>query len=124
MVGLDKQVIRERLQNKSYWATTTRTALFPAVVPERVMRYVVAIWISGNRQVTESVTFEKLEEDATTYTSILTRVPVAPADFRQIPEGSLNIEDPVMRFEGGTRLYGSVTGISNEIGLLYWDDDI
>lgn len=121
---LQKEDIWERLKTESTWVENGRTALF-AAVPERQFRYVVGIFISGNMQVTTTLELEKLEED-TTYTTKWSPIPVAPADFRQIPKGSYSIVDPIVTFEGGTRLYGKtdVVGMSLNVTVDYWDWDV
>lgn len=121
---LQKEDIWERLKTESTWVENGRTALF-AAVPERQFRYVVGIFISGNMQVTTTLELEKLEEDAT-YTTKWSPIPVAPADFRQIPKGSYSITDPIVTFEGGTRLYGKtdVVGMSLNVTVDYWDWDV
>ncbi len=121
---LQKEDIWERLKTESTWVTTTRTALFAAVA-ERQWRFVVGIWISGNKQVNTTLELEKLEED-TSYTIKWSPIPVAPTDFRQIPKGSYSIIDPIVTFEGGTRFYGKtdVAGMSLNITVAYWDWDI
>lgn len=121
---LQKEDIWERLKTESTWVENGRTALF-AAVPERQFRYVVGIFISGNMQVTTTLELEKLEEDAT-YTTKWSPIPVAPADFRQIPKGSYSIVDPIVTFEGGTRLYGKtdIVGMSLNVTVDYWDWDV
>ena len=129
---LQKENIWERLKTESTWVGVdvgeedARIPLF-AVVPERQFRYVVGIWISGNMQATRTIKFEKsLETDPVTYETKWSPIPVAPADFRQIPKGSLSITDPIVTFEGGTRLYGKtdVAGLSLNVTVEYWDWDI
>lgn len=121
---LQKEDIWERLKTESVWVTSARTALFAAVT-ERQWRYVVGIWISGDLKNTLTVQIEKLEEDAT-YSMKWSPIPVAPADFRQIPKGSLSITDPIVTCEGGTRLYGKtdLAGSSMNVTVEYWDWDI
>jgi len=121
---LQKEDIWERLKTESTWVTSSRTALFAAVA-ERQWRYVVGIWLSGDLKNTLTVQIEKLEEDAT-YSMKWSPIPVAPADFRQIPKGSLSIEDPIVTCEGGTRLYGKtdLTGSSMNVTVEYWDWDV
>lgn len=121
---LQKEDIWERLQTESVWVTSARTALFAAVT-ERQWRYVVGIWLSGDLKNTLTVQIEKLEEDAT-YSMKWSPIPVAPADFRQIPKGSLSIIDPIVTCEGGTRLYGKtdLTGSSMNVTVEYWDWDV
>ena len=121
---LQKENIWERLKTDSVWVTNARTALFAAVA-ERQFRYVVGIWVSGNVQVTTTLELEKLKEDAT-YVTKWSPIPVAPADFRQIPKGSYSIVDPIVTFEGGTRFYGKtdVVGMSLNVSVAFWDWDI
>ena len=120
-MGHSKQEIRDRLKTISVWCLNERTALF-ATVPEASFRYIVGIWLCGNAGSTSYVKFEKLKEDAE-YEEVYSPIPVAPADFRQIPKGSYHIEDPVVSLEGGTRLYGVTTGISINVSVAYWDKD-
>lgn len=138
---LQKEDIWERLKTESTWVTNTRTPLFAAVA-ERQFRYVVGVWISGNVQVTTTVELEKQEEatmteaqctvkggdwsDERCYIMKWSPIPVAPADFRQIPKGSYSIIDPIVTFEGGTRLYGKtdVVGMSLNTTVAFWDWDI
>jgi hypothetical protein len=121
---LTKQEIWDRLKTESTWVTDTRTPLFAAVA-ERQFRYVVGIWISGSVKVLTTVQFEKLEENGN-YTMKWSPIPVAPADFRQIPKGSYSIEDPIVTFEGGTGFYGKtdLAGSSLNVTVNYWDWDI
>lgn len=121
MIGHRKQDIRDKLRTVSVWVTQVRTPLF-GTVPEPRMRYVVAIWISGNAQQAADIMFEKLKEDAT-YETVWSPIVVAPADFRQIPEGSYDLEDSIVTFEGGTRLYGRVTGMSLNVSVNFWDNE-
>jgi len=117
-----KKQIRERLQTDSVWVTTSRTALF-ATVAERYIRYVVALLINGDQQQKRSVKIEKLEEDGS-YTVKFSDIHVAPADNVQIPEGAYDIEDIILSCEGGTRLYGTVSGNSVNLTVVYWDNDV
>jgi len=124
-MALTKQEIWERLKTESTWVTATRTPLF-ATVEGRQFRFVVGIWISGNNQATTTLQLEKLEKDGTTYTVKWSPIPVRPTDFRQIPEGSYDLENPVATFEGGTRLYGKtdIEGMSLNVTVAYWDWDV
>jgi len=121
---LQKEDIWERLKTEATWVTSTRTPLFAAVA-ERQWRYVVGIWLSGDLKTTLTVQFEKLEEDAS-YSMKWSPIPVAPADFRQIPKGGLSITDPIVTCEGGTRLYGKtdLAGSSMNVTVEYWDWDV
>jgi hypothetical protein len=118
-----KDEIREKLKTVETWVTTDWTAVGDAVADD-AFRYVVALWINGDMQANRTVEFGKLAKGGTAPTDISTLwspIPVAPADFRQIPEGGYNIEDPVTVLEGGTRLYGKVDGNSVNITVNYWD---
>jgi len=121
---LQKEDIWERLKTEAVWVTNVRTPLFAAVA-ERQWRYVVGIWLSGDLKTTLTVQFEKLEED-TSYSMKWSPIPVAPADFRQIPIGGLSIVDPIVTCEGGTRLYGKtdLAGSSMNVTVEYWDWDV
>jgi len=136
---LQKENIWTRLKTRSMWVEDEWTPLFAAAVPERQFRYIVGIWISGNMQVTATVEFGKVEEgaerDETTDmyedddivdNSGWSPVPVAPADFRQIPKGSYSIIDPVITFEGGTDFAAKVdiAGMSLNVSVAYWDWDL
>lgn len=126
---LQKEDIWERLITNSEWITSdTPTGnvndLF-AVVPERQFRYVVGIWIKGNMDQTICIRFRKMDEDDNLVTTF-SPIPVAPADFRQIPKGSYSITDPILTFEGGTRLYAQtdLAGSSLNVTVNYWDWDV
>lgn len=129
---LQKEDIWERLKIETHYVAYSAaqvdppTALFAAVVPEHQFRHVVAIWISGNLVKTTALSLYKLEEDGITYTLKWSPIPVAPADFRQLPKGSYSIIDPVITLEGGTWLYGKVDeeGETLNVTVMYWDWDV
>lgn len=116
---LTKEQIRDRLKTVDVWLTTTRTAFFDAV-PERKMRYVVALHFNGDGTSSRTVDIEKLEEDGD-YTMKFSMIPVSPAKHQEIPEDTYDIESPIMALEGGTRLYGKVSGNSINSTVIYWD---
>lgn len=120
---LTREQIMERLQTDDVWVTVSRTAL-TAAVPERKMRYVVGIFLSGDGVSSKTVDIEKLEEDETTYTMKFSMIPVAPADHREIPESGYDIENPIMVLEGGSRPYGKASGNSVNTTIIYWDNEI
>lgn len=122
MPKLTKEEIRERLQTDHVDILPTRTPFF-AAVPERQIRFVVAIIINGDGVASRTMNIEKLEEDGT-YTMKFENVPVAPADVRTLPRESYNIEDPILSLEGGTRLYGTASGNTLYSTICYWDSDI
>lgn len=125
---LQKENIWERLHTDSKWITgdhDTPTDFFASAVLERQFRFIVGIWLNGNKQVNLTTEIFKKEENDS-YTIKWSPIPVAPADFRQIPKGSLSIVDPVLTLEGGTNLAAAVdvTGHSINMSVEYWDYDI
>lgn len=121
-----KDVIRERLKTVEQWVTTSWTAIGDTVSDDE-FRYVIAIWINGDIQATRMVEFSKLAKDGTVpgdLSGLWGPISIAPADFRQIPEGSYDIEDPVTVLEGGTRLYAKVDGNSVNVTINYWDTQL
>jgi len=134
-----KDVIRERLRVRSVWVGTARTPLFPyldaggavdehmagsAAVPtlvERYLRFVISLLFQGNAIVHQSMKIEKLDENGV-YHVKWPDLQIAPAAMPQIPEGSYDIENPVIVLEGGTNLYGQVNGNSIAVTLTYWDN--
>jgi len=123
---LDKEQIRDRLQTDAFWVTNTRTALTGAIA-ERLMKYVVALYINGNTQIATGVMIEKMEEGTpTTYTVKFSHINVPAADNIQVPKDGFSITDPVLTLEGGTRLYAStlVSGHSVNLSVIHWDNDI
>jgi len=123
MPALTKEEIRERLQTVNVYITTARTPFFNAV-DERKIRYVVAITLFGDRVSTREVYIEKLEEDGTTYTPKFDSINLAPPEKVQLPVEGKDIENPIMSLEGGTRLYGRVSGNSITATIEYWDNDV
>jgi len=124
-----QEQIMERLQTDSVPIETTRTPLTDAI-PDRKMRFIVKIMLHGDGVASRTVDIEKLKkggdpaEDAD-FTMKFNDVPVAPADVRNIPEGSHDLENPVLVLEGGTQLYGRVSaGAGLNVTILYWDSDI
>ena len=125
-MGLTKQEIRERLQTKSVWVKTDWTAIGDAVSDDE-FRYIVAIWVNGDMTATRTIEFSKLAKGGSVpgdLSGLWNPIPVAPADFRQIPKGSYSIEDPVAVLEGGTRLYAKVDGNSVGVTVNYWDSEL
>jgi len=125
---LGKEEIWERLRVESKWITSSDpsnpTDFFASNVAERKFRFIVAIWVPGNLvQLTRIQIFKKKEDG--TYDEKWSPIPVAPADFRQIPKG-YSIEDPILGLEGGTNLAASVdiAGNSLNMSVAYWDSDI
>ena len=125
-MSLNKQEIRERLKTVEQWVTTSWTAIGNAVSDDK-FRYVIAIWINGDMQATRTIEFAKLAKGGNVPTNLSTLwspIPIAPADFRQIPQGGYSIEDPVTVLEGGTRLYARVDGNSINVTVNYWDTGV
>ena len=125
-MGLTKQEIRERLKTVEKWVTTDWTAI-GLPVSDDAFRYIVAIWINGDMQATRTIEFSKLPKLGTlpdNLVSLWSPIPVAPADFKQIPQGGYSIEDPVVVLEGGARLYAKVDGNSINVTINYWDTEL
>ena len=137
---ISKEDIRTRLRVVSKWIETeadnlvatvpTPTNIFtvPAgspAIPERQMRYIVSIMFPGDLAQTQRIEIFKLLE-AGTYETKWCPIPVAAADFRQIPEGSYSIEDPILTLSGGENLAAStdVVGSSLNLTVVFWDADI
>lgn len=128
---LKKQDIWERLQTRSTWITDAAYAsLFPDLgagtyLGEDQMRYVTYIGIAGNRNVTSGVQIRLSREGATSYEYKFSPIPVAPADFVQIPP-SHSIEDPIIVVEGGGDLEAicDMNGLSVNVTVQYWDQHI
>lgn len=132
---LTKQELWERIQVKSVWLMPTRTPFFSStddhmggtalapVLTERFIRYIVCLLFQGNAIVHQSAKVEKYKEDGT-YEVKWSDIQVAPAAMPQIPEGSYDIENPIISMEGGTNLYGHVNGNSINLTITYWDNDL
>lgn len=117
---LTKEEIRDRIRIYDVWVTTARTDLLGGAVDEAVLRNVIMINLSGDLQQNRAVDIEKLDEEGN-YVLKFSRIPVAPADFRQIPL-NYDIEQPLISMEGGSSLYGTVTGNSLQAMVHYWDE--
>jgi len=134
MDGISKQIIRERLITKSTWITTSYTELaqVAAIVGERFMRYIVHIYLNGNQQKKVGIEISTLNEAGTAgtasdHTTKYSHINVPAADNVQIPNGSLDIEDPIFTMEGGTRgPYGRCLDVGHSVNCTveYWDNDI
>jgi len=121
MPKLTKEEIRDRLKVDNVYIGEARTAFFGAV-PERKFRYVIYIWLFGDRVTTRTVDIEKLEEDGT-YTPKFDSVSVAATEKVQLPQ-TPSLTDPIIALEGGTRLYGKVSGNSLTASVAYFDSEI
>jgi len=127
---LTKEDIWERLQTRSIWVPwDTWTSLFPDLaggnLPEDQMRYITYVGITGNRNVTTGVQIRLSREGEASTENKFSPIPVAPADFVQIPQ-SHSIEDPIMVVEGGGDLEAitDIRGLSLNVTLQYWDHHI
>jgi len=126
---VSKEDIRTRIRVVSKWITSHNrgapTEVFTAVVPERTMRYIVMMAFPGDFNQTQRMEIMKTIE-AGTYETKWCPIPIAAADYRQIPEGSYSIEDPVITLAGGENLAASieVAGTSLNLTCIFWDADI
>lgn len=119
---LTNEEIRERIRIQDTWITTERTEMLPAAVGESLFRFVVAIALSGDQQQNRTVDIEKEEEDAS-FTMKWSNIPVAPANYVHLMP-NYNIEQPIIVLQGGSSLFGSVSGNSLQAMVHYWDDEI
>jgi len=127
--SMDKHEIRGRLMTDSKWITSLNhaapTDFWAAAVNEGNTRFIVGMWIPGDKVNTVRIEILKKEE-AGTYTTKFCPIPVAPADLRQIPKGSYSIEDPILRLAGGCNLAASIDTVGTSLNLTvdYWDSDV
>ena len=119
---LDKEELRQRVRIQDVWLGIARTAMLAAAVPEGKMRFVLMITLTGDTQQNRNVQIEKLEEDAS-YTMKWSNVPVAAAAMVHIMP-NYDIEQPVIVLQGGSNLYGRVSGNSLQSIVHYIDDEI
>jgi len=103
---------------------TTETDLFSSNVPERKIRYVLKIILTGNGSVSETVTISKKKEDGT-YDVFIAGINLAPPEYKEIPQGSIDLENPLLVLEGGTNLAAKTAGGNAvNITVIYYDNDI
>jgi len=122
MPPLTKEEIRERLRTVNIYIGTGVTPFFDAV-PERKIRYVVSITLFGDRVATREVYILKLKEDGT-YEPVFDSINLTAPEKVQLPIEGKDIENPIATFEGGTRLFGRVSGNSITSTIEYWDNDV
>ena len=118
---LTKNEIRDRLKFEQKWITTTETDVFDSNVPESRIRYVVKIVLTGDQVTTRVAEILKKLENGT-YKTFIPNINVAAPEKKEIPEGSYDIEDPIMKLEGGTNIAGKVSGNSISMTVVYWDN--
>jgi len=114
--------IRERLKFKDVNVGTSQTAVFSAVVAERIKRSIVAIVLISDGSA-RTVEIEKLEEDGTTYTMIFDDYHVGASAVAWIPPNGYDMEKPIIVLEGGTNLYLKASS-AIAATVLYWDDEL
>jgi len=120
---LSKQEIWERLKYEQKWITTSNTDIFSSDVDERKIRYIVKIILTGDQNTTRVAEISKKLETGS-YDVFLPNINVAAPEYKEIPEGSYDIENPILSLEGGTNLAGKVSGNSISMTVIYWDNDI
>ena len=127
MVKLTKQEIRDRLRPAQLTIGTSRANFFTDDIPERKIRYIVAIFFFGDATATRTVEIEKVKEDDT-YEMVFDNIGVAPTEKVQLPKDQYNIEEPIIVLEGGTNLSAvadaEATPPALEATAIYWDNDI
>lgn len=118
MSEITKTQIRQKLRVVEIELGPVAKDVF-ATVTERRMRYVVALFLTGD---TVSRTVDIVYAGERT-DDIFIEVPVAPADLVSIPENSYNIEDPIIVVEGGCRITAAQNaGTGVNLTCVYWDD--
>jgi hypothetical protein len=120
---LTKQEIRDRLKYEQKWITTSNTNIFASDVDEYKIRYIVKIILTGDQSTTRVAEISKKLE-AGSYDTFIPNINVVASEKKEIPEGSYDIEDPIITLEGGTNLAGKVSGNSISMTVIYWDNDI
>jgi len=120
---LTKQEIRDRLKYEQKWITTSNTNIFASDVDEYKIRYIVKIILIGDQSTTRVAEISKKLE-AGSYDTFIPNINVVASEKKEIPEGSYDIEDPIITLEGGTNLAGKVSGNSISMTVIYWDNDI
>ena len=121
-----KSIARDRLRVEATWVTNAVTELFAlGNVPNNRFRYIVAIYIKGNLNQTDTLQLE-LEDNDDNYHEKWSRIPIAPAAFIQIPVGGYDLEDSILTLTEGESLHGTVhvTGHSVNVTVAYWDNDV
>ena len=127
MVKLTKQEIRDRLRYAQLTIGTSRANFFAEDIPERKMRYIVAIFIFGDATATRLVEIEKLKDGhadppvAADYDMIFDNIGVAPTEKIQLPKDKYDIEDPIITLEGGANLAAVADAGAPEATVIYWD---
>jgi len=116
---MNLQTVIEKLRVVSVNIGTSRTNAFSSDVPEYKMRCIVAIFLIGDGSGSRTVDIEKVEEDGS-YTMKFPSVPIAPADFKPIPQ-SYDPLKPIMVLEGGTNLSFKANAGSPYATVVYWD---
>jgi len=120
---MDKKLIRQKIRHKQKWIGTTYTKVFDSNVPESKLRYVVKIIITGDQSSTRVLNLYKVKEDGS-YEDFIPNINVAAPEYKEIPEGSYDIENPIITLEGGTNLAGMIaSGNTLSITVIYWDND-
>ena len=122
-MGLTKQEIWDRLKYEQKWIKTTNTDIFGSNVPESKIRYIVKIILTGDQNTTRIAEISKKLETGS-YDTFIPNINVVASQYREIPEGSYDIENPILTLEGGTNLAGKVSGNSISMTVIYWDNDI
>lgn len=120
---MDREIIRQRLKFAQRQVTTTITDIFGSNVPESKIRYVVKIIVTGDQVTTRVLTLYKKKEDGT-YEVFVPNISVPAPGYKEIPEGGISLEDPILTLEGGTNIAGRVDGNSLSVTVVYWDNDV
>ena len=121
---IDRRKIMEILQTEAKVVGTSDTDIISSNVPEKTFRYIVRIDLIGDGVASRTVDI-KYKDESGNYTTKFPMIPVPPADVRQIPQGSWDIENPILVLEGGTNLAGKVNaGAGVSLVVTWWDDEV
>ena len=111
----------EKLKHATAWVTTTTTNIFSSDVPNRKIRYILKIIITGDQVTSRVLDLYKVKRDNTTE-DFIKNINVAAPAYIEIPQGEYDPRKPILVLEGGTNLAGKVSGNSVSVTVIYYDD--
>lgn len=119
--ALTKDMIRDRIRTRSASLTNSLADLFANPVDEGVQRNIIAIYLFGDATSTRVVDLAYVNERTDT---VFDDIPVSPTEKVALPEGSPDLETPIIILNGGENLQGvQDDGSGVTITLVYWDTE-
>ncbi len=115
--------MKEEIRYAHKWVTTDLADIFASDVPDKKIRYVLKIIITGDQQAARVIDLYKRKRDDTTAPFVL-NVNVEAPEYKEIPQGVYDPEKPILVLEGGTNLAAKVSGNSLSVTVVYRDDII